>query len=482
MKKPKQLIVLTAIPLSLITSSCSIGQPSDSTSEFQTSNAVTESIYIMKKMDSTVETTIQQMPETEITIEIDTAAMSENNSYVETRQEESASVFTYQENRETDREIDIMAFINLDWIYEEGDAYPHLYRDDILAFDNHAYDIGAVPKHSYANRTFYFFIGSENRSLFGKEGFLYYRGRFKPNGIGETVVEYPHDVYSPCYEYIGDGSEIPYESDMIFTIPNATYHDYLDILQQAAEFTYLDIADFRFYCNNEHEYRTIADIPELLSVDDFDTVIDDGFFDISMKTISIPGNTREPFYIKIDWFGERHFTSENYEFLEIYPWDEKILNSIRIRIYWSDTQDHIVWNSASTSSSEAEETAGKSEFHITGKYICAASYFDNKYFVKYPEMIPCISFSDDGHCILFINYMGGACDMEGKYRVEGDKIYVKLDFANTIFEDTGTEYRDTDFMADEYVFSILDDDRIIIHRACYTVEANDMFVHVENET
>ncbi len=110
--------------------------------------------------------------------------------------------------------------------------------------------------------------------------------------------------------------------------------------------------------------------------------------------------------------------------------------------------------------------------NIQGTYTCTSEYWN----ASSSTSVPYIHFDEDGSCLMFINYFEGGCNMEGEYRIENDSIYVKLDFSNTIFEDTGDEYTDCEFMSNEYIFKIVSDSKLIINRGCYAVNEGDAFI------
>ena len=134
-------------------------------------------------------------------------------------------------------------------------------------------------------------------------------------------------------------------------------------------------------------------------------------------------------------------------------------------------------NSSSSSMPNSESSLSSSskydvsQFDVLGKFYCSNDYYNIEWFENNPESIPSIEFFKDGRCILFVNYFEGTCDISGVYSIEGNKIKVELDFQGTIFEGTGTEYMD-----DQYVFTIISDNEITIDKGYYTVEAGDPFI------
>jgi hypothetical protein len=110
------------------------------------------------------------------------------------------------------------------------------------------------------------------------------------------------------------------------------------------------------------------------------------------------------------------------------------------------------------------------EINILGKYICSSEYFNDEYFLMHKESIPSINFYENGKCEFTVNYFDGVYGVEGVYIVYGEQIQVNLDLQGTIFEG-----EDENYMDDQYVLSIIDDNKIVIDRGCYAVEAGDLF-------
>lgn len=355
-------------------------------------------------------------------------------------------------------EVDIKGFIDLDRSLTD-DNKPYLTKDELLSFDKSARYVGTVPEHSYNYSVFTFFIENRDQSMFGHNGFLYYPVEIDANEVIENTEEYPHDFYSPCYKYIGDGSDIPFGDDMIFTIVNATYNDYVDVLEKVAELTGTNKSDIKIIHDptfKKLEYSHIDDIPEVLSVEDYGAVVNNEYLKLCSQALYIPDSTDHPFYIKVDWLSEKKFLSAHNMYKEIFLGGDEVSNRIVIRVY--------------RGSSKLEPTAKDTDYYIEGTYTCSNEYFSNL------STASSICFSKDGDCVISVNYSGGICNVEGKYYILDNKIYVKLNFDNTIFEDTGDEYKDVDYMSDEYVFTVVNDNEIKINRGCYAVNANDVFV------
>ncbi|MCI8387165.1 MAG: hypothetical protein HFE63_01700 [Clostridiales bacterium] len=372
-----------------------------------------------------------------------------------------------------DIEFDYWDFVHLDWKNESEVAYPYVYLDDILEINEQAYYIGPVPKTTYPDGNFYFYIGDKSHALFNYPGFLYYRGKLEPK-IGDTnIEEYDDEFLGKCYKYTGDGSEVKYEPCFKFIIPDLSYNDYQNIIHSMAEVIDGRANDIKLIY--EHEYFIVDDLPEALNIEDFDSIMDNEALDISTRAMRFPDYVDQPFYIQIDWLSGTRFRARNFMTEEIYPFDESLKNAACIHIYWSDDSfaDEITDSDMPDTSEEIDE------FNISGKYICSSEYFKDEYFSAYPDSVPCVYFSGDGDCIFFVNYMEGGCDIEGKYVIENDKIHVKLDFSNTIFESADDEYANSEFMSDTYIFTIVSGDEITINRNCYGVIANDLFVAVD---
>ena len=114
--------------------------------------------------------------------------------------------------------------------------------------------------------------------------------------------------------------------------------------------------------------------------------------------------------------------------------------------------------------------------NIMGKYVCSNDYIDNDdHFKEFPEDIPTINFYQEGGCELTINYLEGVCVAAGAYSVEGNKLVIKINFEGTIFEGTGAEY-----MNEQYVFDIIHDDKIITQEDFSVARSGDAFLKVSD--
>ena len=400
------------------------------------------------------DTTTESEVESEVVTTFDT---TEVTAELLTTEAESSAVNTYVPLAVDITKGDIKGFINLDRSLTD-DNKPYLTKDEILSFDKLARYVGTVPEHSYNYSEFTFFIESRDHTMFGYDGFLYYPVKIDANEVIDNTEDYPHDFYSPCYKYIGDGSDIPFGDDMMFTIQNATYNDYVDVLSGVAKLAGTNENDINIIHDltfKKLEYSGVEDIPEILSVDNYDAVVENQDLKLYSQALYIPDSTNYPFYVKVDWLSEKHFSSQHNMYKEVFSGNDNISNRIVIRIYRGSSEP---------------EPIKSSERYISDTYTCSSDYFSTL------STTPSICFNKNGDCVISVNYSGGICNMEGKYYIQGDKIYVKLSFDNTIFEDTGNEYTDLDYMSNKYVFSIVNDTEIVINRGCYAVKAGDGFV------
>ena len=121
----------------------------------------------------------------------------------------------------------------------------------------------------------------------------------------------------------------------------------------------------------------------------------------------------------------------------------------------------------------SEDAFDISKFDVLGTFICSDESFKTEFHKKYPSTIPLIAFYEAGTCHFRINYSEGMFDVSGFYTVESNNIKVKLNLNNTIFMDakTGEKYMD-----DQYVFTIMNNNKIVIDRECYAVNSGDLFV------
>jgi len=129
--------------------------------------------------------------------------------------------------------------------------------------------------------------------------------------------------------------------------------------------------------------------------------------------------------------------------------------------------------------SKSREELKISNFDISGTYICSSDYHSDEFSVIYSDTIPSVSFYDNGICEFIVNYFEGTCIIIGNYTVEGNYVKVSLDFRGTIFEINEDPYTGEKYMDDEYIFTIINNNKLIIDRAYYTVEAEDPFVKTE---
>ena len=116
----------------------------------------------------------------------------------------------------------------------------------------------------------------------------------------------------------------------------------------------------------------------------------------------------------------------------------------------------------------------KSKFNITGEYICDSIYFDDDFFAEKPENVSKITFNNNGFCKLRVNYLGGISDVDCSYEVKQDFVKVKVHLEKSIL--SGTDERGNVYMNDEYIFSIINNNEIVIDKGFYAVKANDSFI------
>jgi len=142
-----------------------------------------------------------------------------------------------------------------------------------------------------------------------------------------------------------------------------------------------------------------------------------------------------------------------------------------------------------------ETTHNPVDFQIVGRYVCSSDYFSYNYFVNFPNHIPTIIFHEDGTCELVVNYFGGVVTVFGVYRIDNDVIFVDLNLNDTISEvhvikdgEAFVELRpnfivfeegDVKYMDDHYAFSIINNDKIVIDRGFFAVNAGDVFVRAQ---
>lgn len=114
-----------------------------------------------------------------------------------------------------------------------------------------------------------------------------------------------------------------------------------------------------------------------------------------------------------------------------------------------------------------------STFNILGEYLCANEEFNNEFFIKNPDYIPSITFYDNGSCKAHVNYLEGIIDVLGYYSIEGNLIHVNLNIDDSVFynSETGEKYID-----DQFIFTIVDDNKIILDGDFYSVGSGEIFV------
>ena len=125
-------------------------------------------------------------------------------------------------------------------------------------------------------------------------------------------------------------------------------------------------------------------------------------------------------------------------------------------------------------SNDTSSNSLKVNFDIFGEYICFDDYYVSEDYVYKPAIMGSVTFYDGNRCQFFVNYLEGESDVEGTYSINGNTIYVKLDIENSFFKGidphTGEKYMD-----DQYVFTIVSNDEIIINNGFYAVNAGDSF-------
>ena len=147
----------------------------------------------------------------------------------------------------------------------------------------------------------------------------------------------------------------------------------------------------------------------------------------------------------------------------------KINNSISST--YNDPSDY---SPSSSAQSEPSDTSSEVEFSALGRFVCVSDYHLTEEMLKYPEFIPAITFYEDGTCNLFVAYFHGTCNVKGVYSKDGSHVKVELDLRGTLFE--GTDQAGFPYMNDKYIFTIVSDERIIIDKGFYSVDAGDPFV------
>lgn len=123
------------------------------------------------------------------------------------------------------------------------------------------------------------------------------------------------------------------------------------------------------------------------------------------------------------------------------------------------------------------ETLTKQEYNIMGTYICKGEIY-NQFIDEYEEYIPAIRFYEDGKCVLRVYYIGGVSEVEGVYCIKNSEVLVDIDLLYTIFRDSGTGEK---YMDDEYIFTITDEDHLVIDRSFYEVNPGDSFVRISED-
>ena len=121
----------------------------------------------------------------------------------------------------------------------------------------------------------------------------------------------------------------------------------------------------------------------------------------------------------------------------------------------------------------SSDTSPTQEFNIEGTYICTGDFYsDNESFISFPESIPHVTFYENGTCKIRADYYEGLRELIGDYSVDGDCVFVKLDSQELFSPEDWVE------MDNEFVFNIINDDKITIDRQFYMVAAGDPFTRL----
>ena len=121
-----------------------------------------------------------------------------------------------------------------------------------------------------------------------------------------------------------------------------------------------------------------------------------------------------------------------------------------------------------------KRSTDKTQFNILGKYICSNDYFNNEPFIEYSDYIPAITFYDNNICNLLVHYGGGKTDVSCSYDIKEKTIQVKLNIKGSFFDVPDME--GYPFIDDQYIFTIIDNNHIIIDKGFYTVGSGDSFI------
>ena len=136
-------------------------------------------------------------------------------------------------------------------------------------------------------------------------------------------------------------------------------------------------------------------------------------------------------------------------------------------------------NTMAATEAEPEIPSTTPGFSISGKYVCSSNYYDDKFFGDNPLNVPFIIFSEDWKCIFGINYFEGFSIVKGRYNIDGNQIYVELDFKGTVFVDNDTA---EEYIPTRYTFNIVSNDEVVIDKDCYGVNTGDSFIRPEKQS
>ncbi len=240
---------------------------------------------------------------------------------------------TVTPSEDSNTAFDIVEFINLDWKYSAENNSLFLTKNDILDFDKTAYYYGPTSIYAGPREPIYFYILSEDRTLFGYEGLLEYSGSINTENFSESIISEPDEYYGTLYEYVGNGDEVPFSPNMYFTVPNVTLSQFLDIINEVSVFTGQDTDSFLFvsYSYTGTKTASISELNELLSIEDTEKVIDDP----SLSVIVANGVTisdHPEWYIGIRLISQERHLLPHFAYDPLDPWEFPIINRLTITL------------------------------------------------------------------------------------------------------------------------------------------------------
>ena len=179
------------------------------------------------------------------------------SEYFDNLPEKYHSMTSYFEGYEEEiRQVDIEGFKKLPLKTNSANGKPYITKDDILKFDTNAEFRGpdSTFMHNGAELSS-FRIVSTDHTLWGKDCFVRYFGRVRADS--ENLVGEEKGVYGTIYEYTGDGSDILFDPEMVITIPNITYNDFIYVLENISK---LENVDFeRFFDTDQYPFINLRD-------------------------------------------------------------------------------------------------------------------------------------------------------------------------------------------------------------------------------